>query len=222
MDWNDDGKPDLVSGDSKGQVWVFLNTGTRKRPGLGRGQRVTADGKPIVGTRNKYEKAGKASRRVPQPGKLIGIYSKLHIRDFDGDGLFDLLIGQDSPGGEEIIWFKNTGKKGTPAFAAPQGVTLPGPGMSRPSPYLVDWDRDGTVDLLCGTEGRDVVFFRNKGTAAKPAWATGKKLELVGEGLAKGYRSRIDVTDWNNDGKLDLLLGNYASGGGNVWLFCGK
>ena len=46
--------------------------------------------------------------------------------------------------------------------------------------------------------------------------------------VAERYRCRIDVTDWNNDGKKDLLVGNVYNGiwrdeiSGNVWLFLGK
>jgi hypothetical protein len=55
---------------------------------------------------------------------------------------------------------------------------------------------------------------------------TGKQISLAGDGFSKGYRCRIDVTDWNEDGKLDILVGNFYSkqrpAGGNIWLFLGK
>ena len=50
-----------------------------------------------------------------------------------------------------------------------------------------------------------------------------KSIELKGDGFEKGYRNRFDIVDWNNDGKLDLLVGNIISedrkSTGNVWLF---
>jgi hypothetical protein len=97
--------------------------------------------------------------------------------------------------------------------------------MSRPSPYIIDWDRDGKQDLLFGTDRAEVYFFRNTGTNENPKLEKGKRLDLTGGDFSKGSRCRIDVTDWNEDGKLDLLVGNFYSYkkpmGGNIWLFLG-
>lgn len=219
MDWNNDGKKDLISGDTKGQVWVFLNTGTDAVPELAAGVRVEAGGNPIVAAQR--EKGGSASNT----NNLMGTYSKLHYGDWDGDGLSDLLIGQDRATGGEVAFYKNTGTESEPKFDKPELLKLPGPKMSRPSPYVVDWDRDGKQDLLFGTERAEVYFFRNTGTNENPNLEKGKRLELVGGDFSKGYRCRIDVTDWNEDGKLDLLVGNFYRHkkpmGGNIWLFLG-
>lgn len=218
MDWNNDGKKDLISGDTKGQVWVFLNTGTDEAPELAAGVRVGADGKPIIAAR--YAKGGSTDLDT-----RMGTYSKLHFADFDGDGLPDLLIGQDRASGSEVVFYKNTGTSADPKFAGPKVVKLPRPKMRRPSPYVVDWDADGKQDLLFGTERANVYFFRNTGTNENPKFEKGELLDLTGGDFNKGYRCRIDVTDWNADGKLDLLVGNFYSYkkpmGGNVWLFLG-
>lgn len=227
MDWNNDGKKDLLSGDTKGQVWLFLNTGTDKEPVLAEGIRVQADGKPIVGTSPRYEKSSDGKRRfVPDTEKLIGIYSKIYFGDWNGDGLRDLLIGQTGPGGHDLLFYKNIGTQSEPKFGKPEPLELPGPKMSRPSPYLVDWDGDGKQDILFGTERPTIYFFRNIGTKRNPKLETGKQIDLVGDDFSKGYRCRIDVTDWNGDGKLDIVVGNFYSYkkpmGGNIWLFLGK
>ena len=213
MDWNNDGKNDLLSGDTKGQVWIFLNEGTSESPKLAKGVQVEAAGEPIVGSREK--------------GKIIGIYSKLHYADFNGDGLKDLLVGQNAPAGDNLLFYKNIGTKSKPKLAKPEPIELPEPKMSRPSPYVVDFDGDGVVDLLFGTERSEVYFFRNAGTNEKPKLKKGRNLKLDGgEDFENSYRCRIDVTDWNNDGVLDILAGTFYSKkkpmGGNVWLFLGK
>jgi hypothetical protein len=157
----------------------------------------------------------------------MGTYSKLHYGDWDGDGLSDLLIGQDGQNGSEIVLYKNIGTQENPKFAGPKRLELPGPSMSRPSPYVVDWDADGKKDLLFGTEGRgEVYLFRNTGTNEEPKLAQGRRLRLEGDDFDKGYRCRIDVTDFDADGKLDLLVGNFYSHekpmGGNIWLFLAR
>lgn len=206
MDYNNDGKIDLISGDTKGNVWIFLNIGTKTKPKLAEGKRVEADGKAI-------------GPGAPPPG---GSYSWLHMGDWDADGLKDLMVGH----GGSLLLYKNIGTASAPKFQAPTKMELPGRCPTKPSPYVVDWDGDGKKDLLLGTGSKGVQFYRNVGTAKKPKLAEAKRIALEGEDLKGTYRHRIDVTDWNNDGKLDLLVGTFYSNkkpaGGNVWLFLGK
>jgi hypothetical protein len=90
---------------------------------------------------------------------------------------------------------------------------------------VVDWDGDGKRDVLIGSEEGQVWFLRNTGTNAKPVFAAPEEIKLPG--LEGAIRTRIAVVDWNNRGKLDLLVGTYYYGGGadkkgsggNVWLF---
>jgi len=212
VDYNNDGKKDLLAGDTRGQVWLFLNTGTDAAPVLAEGVRLESAGNTIVGS-----SSDKAS--------VMGVYSKMHYADWNGDGLRDILIGHSSAK-HDIVMYKNVGTKAEPKFAKPEPVELPGPTMSRPSPYVFDWDADGTVDLLLGTESAVVYFCRNVGTNKKPKLEKARKLDLVGDGFDKGYRCRIDVADFNGDGKSDIIVGNRYRGvkplGGNVWVFLRK
>ncbi|MFC1587069.1 FG-GAP repeat domain-containing protein [Planctomycetota bacterium] len=230
MDYNNDGKNDLLAGDSAGNVWIFINNGSKKAPELAAGKKVEADGKAITASRRKYKKEG--GRRVPDgitlgSHELAQIYSKVHMADWDGDGLKDLLVGHDT----NIIFYKNQGTKTAPKFAAPAKIpTKRGQFPRRPSPYVVDWDGDGVNDLLVGSDAAKVYFYRNTGSNTKPQLATSDILDLKGDGFNGCYRCRIEVTDWNNDGKKDVLVGNYSSSqkdgkrysGGNIWLFLGK
>ena len=227
MDYNADGKIDLIAGDTEGQVWLFLNVGTAKQPKLAKGTRVEAAGKPIVGGRKVYKRVGgkrKLDHVVPGNHELSEKYSKLHMSDWNADGLPDLLIGQNPT----MVWYRNVGTKSEPKFTEPE-VIVPEEGSfpSRPSPYVIDWDGDGKKDLLVGSERPQVFFFRNVGTSEEPKLAKGVDLKLSGEGFNRGYRLRFDVTDWDGDGILDILAGNFYSGrkrgsGGNVWFFRGQ
>lgn len=228
MDWNNDGKLDLLSGDSNGKVWIFINKGTSKEPVLAKGILVEAAGTPITGERTRYEKGADGKyRSVPSTsGKISGIYSKIHFADWDGDGLKDLLVGQDGPTNALIVWYKNVGTAATPKFEAPKPIELPQSNlpMSRLSPYVMDWDKDGKPDLLCGGESSLMLYcFRNTGSAKEPKLEPAQKIAVKGEGFEKGYRNRLDIADWNNDGKVDLLVGNVVSDPsgitGYIWLF---
>ncbi len=220
MDWNKDGKQDLIAGDTKGQVTLFLNTGTPGKPELAAGVPIESEGKPISGKQTVF-KIKKS---------LAEIYSMIHVADWNGDGLDDLLVGHQSI----ILFYKNIGTAREPKMAAPVKIEPPtGQWPSRPSPYVVDWDGDGVQDLLVGVDYglpdvKAPFFFRNAGTNQEPKLEQGVPLKLEGEDFDKGYLLRLGVADWNNDGKMDLLVGNRCTVGpdrkitGNVWLFLRK
>ena len=88
-----------------------------------------------------------------------------------------------------------------------------------------DWDGDGVVDLLVGDECTDVNWFRGRGDGSfdqglsvftglpvVPGDGYRQAKERLGEHrVIPGYRLRLAVTDYNDDGRLDLLLGNCVS-----------
>ncbi len=229
MDWNKDGKKDLIAGDTEGRVTLFLNTGTPEKPELAAGVPIESDGKPITAKKTVYKVENNKAvvdKETPGSNPLAEIYSKINVADWNGDGLDDLLVGHDTT----LVFYKNIGTAQEPKLAAPVKLEPPsGKWPMRPSPYVVDWDGDGVQDLLLGIEGmgpqgKFPLFYRNAGTNQEPKLEAGIPLKLEGDGFDGSYRLRLAVSDWNNDGKMDLLVGNFFSGsgqesGGNVWLF---
>jgi hypothetical protein len=161
VDWNNDGKKDLIAVDTEGNVWLFLNIGTKEKPVLAEGKKVGADGKVISAKRQTYKQVNGnyvVDKVIPGSSDLAEIYTKINMADWDGDGLEDLLVGHDNT----IIMYKNVGIQSAPRFQAP--ILIKGQLPSRPSPYVVDWDGDRKEDLLVGFESPEVFFYRNIGT----------------------------------------------------------
>jgi hypothetical protein len=231
VDHDDDGKIDLVAGDESGAVWFFRNVGTSSKPKLAAGIKVESNGVPISAPQNKYTVENgvyKVTETIAGSSPLAASYSKIELTDWNEDGLTDMLVGHSK--GHFLLYY-NTGKKGKPTFGPPS-VIEPKDGSfpSRPSPHVVDWNNDGKKDLLVGCEDGQIRFYPNEGSNDKPSFDSYSSLEAGGAVIKEGIRARLDIVDWNSDGKLDVVVGNYARnkttsnepGGGNIWVYLQK
>lgn len=148
--------------------------------------------------------------------------STTNAADLDGDGDIDLVIG-DSKG--YVYVAKNQGSPTEPKFVARELLYVGDQPMKvslKSDPMPVDWDGDGVLDILVGDETADVSFFagRKDGSYAsgislfsrlpvdpRDNYSKAKK-KLEPHRAIPGYRIRLATADWNDDGKLDLLIGN--------------
>ena len=116
VDYNGDGKPDLLVSDRTREIGVYLNNGDGKTPGeLARSSTITFGGN----------------------SKLPGFASPC-VADFNGDGLFDLILGLDNG---HIAVALNTGTKGSPSFGPVQelkGQDRLGRNFKRPSGWNIE------------------------------------------------------------------------------------
>jgi hypothetical protein len=84
---------------------------------------------------------------------------------------------------------------------------------------VADWDDDGDLDLLTSGDDGSVAFYANVGSAQSPRLkapvelvppAQGARGRDIPKAVQRGTRAKICVADWNGDGRLDLLLGDFA------------
>lgn len=135
----------------------------------------------------------------------------------------DLIAGGE--GG--LYWYQFTDAftdNGSPVYRDPMPVLQEDAllfGGSLPVPNVVDWDGDGAMDIVSGNSEGRVLFFRNAGSNAAPAFLPGTPVAADGHAIhvQPGYRLDIQgpgearwgytcpaVADWNGDGLPDLLM----------------
>lgn len=201
MDWNNDGKKDLITGERDGYIRIYLNTGTDQNPAFN----------------------GHSKLQVGGSNFDCEYSSKPDVVDWNNDGKKDVLCGDDDG---RVHLLLNSGTDANPSFLSAVYVQNGSPSSnltvpSRASPVATDWNGDGKKDLIVGETGGRLYYFENTGTDAAPAFNGSTILTADGSNIDVNYYSRPDVADWDNDGTKDILCGCYESGGGRVWLFKG-
>jgi hypothetical protein len=183
-DLDGDGDFDALVGSFLGNLFFLQNTGTASAP---------AFAAPVT---NPFGLAN------------VGLSSYPMLGDLDGDGDLDVAIGSNSG---DVLFFRNTGTAGAPAFDAP--LTNPF-GLARvggsASPELADVDGDGDLDALVGHQGGEVSFFENTGAASDPAFAAPVSSPFGFTDV--GSFARAAFADVDADGDLDALLSGVFQG----------
>ena len=132
VDWNADGKKDLIGGGLSGQIHVFLNEGTDAAPDFRAETRAQDAGGNLV---------------VPSDR------SSPHVFDANGDGRKDFLAGNTDG---QLLLYLNENTDAAPIFSSPVMVEAGGaaidlPGTPRSRPFVCDWTGDGLPDVLVGS-----------------------------------------------------------------------
>jgi hypothetical protein len=220
VDWNEDGRKDLLVGLADGTVKIFMNITDNNAPAFDAGRNIyVGDGETVA------LDVGKRATPIPV--------------QWNDDGMLDLVVG-GLDGGFHVYYNCGCGGSVPPRF-----FTSPPDGQfaqkdngtdllvtsGRSSPVVMDFDGDGKKDLLTGNTDGMIFFYKNVGTETLPLFAgfllvqsNGQAIDLS-PGPAAGLRSRPFVGYWTGqgnfgpkDGYWDLLVGY---GDGKIHLFRG-
>lgn len=235
VDWDQDGDKDLFVGKRNGTISYFENNGTDRRPEWRLKQvrflaidnggyaapafvELNGDGKPdlVAGTNsnNIFMYTNKDTGQVLDVWKVTSnlltvqrlgrdqVNIAITSGDLDGDGDLDLVIGDESG---NLVLVLNTGTKKSPAWQISRGNLFSGASRRNTAPFLVDADQDGDLDLFVGGADGKIWFVENVGGAKTPQW---RLSDTNYAGIDVGSNSVPTLRDMDNDGDLDMIIGN--------------
>jgi hypothetical protein len=199
VDFDGDGIGDILTGSFPGELYFFQ--------GKGKGQFAA----PV-----KLQRDGKDIN--------LGPSSTVFAAPWRGTGRLDLLIGNMQG---DLYLVPNDGTNARPVYGPPRKLEAGGRPIEAPhhgdsQPVAADWDGDGLLDLIVAWGDGSVVWYRNVGSKTEPKLAEG--ITLVkrarwpsyddnappSEDNKPGVRAKVCVVDWNGDGQLDLVVGDFG------------
>jgi len=190
MDMDNDGDLDMVVGIKDDGKLVYLkNTGTNTNP--------------VYTQQNGAEN--------PFDGVNVGRNAAPTSMDMDNDGDLDMVVGTEDG---KLVYLKNTGTKTNPVYTQQNGADNPLNGVDvggmggYAAPTSMDMNNDGVLDMVVGTEDGKLVYLKNTGTKTNPVYTQQNGADNPFNGVDVGDYAKPTSMDMDNDGDLDMVVGN--------------
>ena len=190
-DMDGDGDADMIIGLSDGELQYFENTAA-----------AGATANFVFASPNMKNSSGRIID--------VGDFAAPQIYDVDGDGKNDLVIGSRNG---KLSYYHHTGTGAIPVldsisnFFGHVNVCVPPyiTGYSYPCLYK----QGGVTNMLVGEESG---FLRHYNNIDGNLTGIFTKADSIYEGIFQGNRTAPSMDDIDNDGYVDLIVGNYEGG----------
>ncbi|MBW3597563.1 MAG: VCBS repeat-containing protein, partial [Planctomycetes bacterium] len=176
MDWDHDGRTDVLSGSWPGEIYFFRG---REDGGFAEAETLQSEQGEAVN---------------------VGSAAAAHAADWNGDGLLDLLVGVIDG---SVSFLPRQQRDGALVLGEPQRLDLrflDDVAISDAGPVAADWDGDGRLDLLVGADDGSVWLFR--GRREDPGLGLSEGSQLVPPSPARGGDAFRQDGDWGHRIKL--------------------
>ena len=140
-DFDGDGRSDLLALDPEGMLTLYRRKG---RLDFHPGQRILDE----AGTAIKLDGKGRETGRA-----------MLTLMDWDEDGKLDLIAGNAIENFDGLRWYRNVGSNSKPVLSRQPNLSLNLPWNHYHQIEPVDWNGDGKLDLIAGSEGGWVYYY---------------------------------------------------------------
>ncbi len=142
---------------------------------------------------------------------VIGSISSPIVYDLDGDGLQDLVMGERAG---NVNFFKNNGSSTQPSFSASPTLQKIGQIDTRVPPEVVGCSTPAIIQtsdgplLITGAQRGHLEAYYMQGATESPYPA----LSMAWGNIDEGNRSHPAFADIDNDGILEMVVGNQRGG----------
>ncbi len=216
-DWDGDGDEDILCGNTAGYIGLFENLG-RAPNGLPKWAASSLmevqQGSPDAVSAFRVQ-AG-ASGSIQGPAEAKWGYTTLSVADWDGDHDPDIVYNSILA---RVGWLRNdNGQLHDVVFDSGQREAPPkwywsnrpaGDALTqwRTTPVAVDFDQDGTMDLVLLDQQGFLTLRRSAGKAERVfVDENDQPLRLNSRSCGRSGRVKLDVVDWDSDGRLDVIV----------------